>query len=76
MYEIEKGVPLQEERGFTKRYPLQQMEVGDSFSVPYLEAQQMRSAVKNLALCANGRFREWKFVTRKQGDMVRCWRIE
>jgi hypothetical protein len=74
-YKVEKGVPIPNHR--VHRYPLLELEVGDSFVVPINETKHVRSAIgraqrKNKALC---------FITRtingrgRAGKQLRVWRI-
>lgn len=70
MYKIEDGVPLPR-----SKYPLSELEVGQSFLVESLTKTQMRSvrsSVYAIAHAIQGR----KFVTRRVGDTaLRVWRI-
>ncbi len=68
--DIDKGVPL---RHRLSRWPLKQMEIGDSFSAPGEVGVRNRlcSAV-TLASRATG----MKFTVRRQPDgSYRCWRL-
>ena len=69
MYEIEKGVPLPEEKK-KHNYPYEDLQVGESFFVP--------DGNMNL-LCNYNRVRgkrlERKFVCRKEGKGIRVWRV-
>lgn len=59
---IERGVPVP-----GVKYPLRDMEVGDSFVVPYSRAAQT---------CVHGLARKLplKITTRREGDSMRVWR--
>lgn len=62
---IEKGVPIPVEDGRNK-YPWKVMEVGDSFSIPKLTVSTGAT---------NERYKPKKFISRKDGDGYRIWRI-
>jgi hypothetical protein len=70
MYEIDKGVPLPEEK-VRHNYPHEALDVGESFHVP--------GGNMNI-LCNYNRIRGKrlgrKFVCRREGDGIRVWRIE
>lgn len=64
---IEKGIPL------PKRYPFDQMEVGDSFAVP---PGVSRTTVA-IAAMRYGRDHDMKFTIRMMPDRsYRCWRVK
>jgi hypothetical protein len=64
---IDKNVPL------PARFPLDQMEVGDSFAVP----PGVHRTTVSIAALRYGRKHRMKFVTRKTPDgTIRCWRVE
>ena len=80
-YKIEKDVPLCRPSSKLNKYPFDQMEVGDSFLVPYAEAKSARMA----ALARNaGRNKKLPkhvtvqrhFVTRTVDGGMRIWRVE
>jgi len=69
MIEIEKNLPLPEER-IRNVYPFKQMDVGDSFHVEGVSMQ--------IVLNANyraGKQLGMKFIARKDETGVRVWRI-
>jgi hypothetical protein len=76
-YKIEKNVPIPV---FTKvsRYPLLNMDVGDSFTVPVSEVKQIRSAITRTHRLTH---KTYKFLTRtihgtgRAGKLLRVWRI-
>ena len=72
-YVIEKNVPLVQKNGAGRKpkYPLRQMEVGDSFVVPGGNVKSMRSAMR-FAELRHGR----KFKAQQQEGGVRVWRVE
>lgn len=73
-FQIEKGVPIPSSRAVSMRYPFPDMEVGDSFVVPFSAGQdgRLRSAA-----CAYQRRRGGKFTVRRftREGVVRCWRV-
>ena len=82
---IEKGVPIPAHAGVggLTKWPLREMEVGDSFAAPVPEGATVAKFQANLATCIasytrsqHGRGKQ--FVTRRAEDHshVRVWRIE
>lgn len=78
-YQIEKGVPLAGSKvgHGNRKYPLGEMDVGDSFFVPRGNAamdthQNRLCSVARIFGARNG----VKFATRREGDGVRVTRIE
>lgn len=67
-FKIEKGVPVQkpDPGGAPRLYPFAEMEVGDSFVGPKKAAGATSGASKRFSM---------KFISRKEGDGVRIWRI-
>lgn len=64
---IDKGIPV------PRKYPFDQMEVGDSFAVP---PDTHRTTV-SIAALRYGRKHGMRFVTRTMPDRtLRCWRVE
>ena len=71
-YEIEQNVPLPTNaRNKESRYPFATMKVGDTFFV----SDKHPSHVRNAA-CHFQRKLGVKFIVRKDGEGLRCWRIE
>ena len=63
---IEKNVPfVRTGAGAPNKYPWREMEVGDSFVLPYV-----RRGFSTMAKLAG-----IKVATRKEGDKLRVWRI-
>ena len=75
MYEIENGIPAPSLRGRPAKFPLLTMNVGDSFAAPIAETNDVRCAVQNLRHRSLPEHRERKFVTRRDGQFIRCWRV-
>ena len=77
MYEIEKNVPLP---GVVSRYPLDKMQVGDSFLIPAesacdgnwtaREQSRVATAVRAVRETNPG----FKYLTRATEDGLRVWR--
>jgi hypothetical protein len=69
---IDKGVPVPASKHTRpNRYPFADMEVGDSFAVDGGLAQSVKAAASNRAAKYGGRF-----VTRLDGNRIRCWRVK
>jgi hypothetical protein len=67
-YEIEKGIPIPS----SSRFPLDRMEVEDSFAIPERHMEALRSAIRKFCAQNPGR----KFTTRREDrDTRRCWRV-
>jgi hypothetical protein len=63
---VEKGIPL------PRRFPFDQMEVGDSFAVP----PDVHRTTVSIAALRYGRKHGMTFVTRMVADRtLRCWRV-
>ena len=78
-YEIEKNIPAPNEhdyRGGRKIYPLPEMDIGDSFFVPFGEKDQKKLANSILGCARKDRHKGKKFTTRTDVNGVRCWRIK
>ena len=73
MIEVEKGVPMPSvclnSRGRPRKYPLDTMDVGDSFF-----CSEEKNAVAS-AISVGGKRLGRKFMQRKEGDGRRVWRI-
>ena len=71
---IESHVPIPRmaKGGRKIKYPVADLEVGDSFSVPIGMIGSLRSVVSRYAYNNPKR----KFTTRTEGDRVRVWRIK
>lgn len=77
MYKIEKNVPIPK-RSKQKKYPLMDMNVGDSFWVPCesrREALRERNKIFSMASYYQTKHNV-KFTTRTYEDGVRIWRIK
>ena len=70
MYKIEKDVQLPN-KSAGEKYPLSEMQVGDSFLVGDEKANAVRVAVHHRQRGLNA-----KFIVRKVDGGYRCWRIE
>lgn len=65
---IEKGIPVPEYRK-TNKYPIRDMEVGDSILIPL--AYQKTS----LLVSTHGRRYQKTFICRLEGQGTRIWRV-
>lgn len=79
MIKIDKGVPLPErKKGPTPRYPLAELEVGDSFGVEaqdLIDQQRVRSSLYG-AIRTVGRRTGHEFVMRTVTGGIRVWRVK
>lgn len=72
MYKIEKGVPLPDKCRSTRKYPLREMAIGDSFLIPGA-ADKQKSLVGSIHSCAAVLGK--KIASRREGSDLRIWRI-
>lgn len=72
MFEIEKNVPMPMP---IRKYPLDRMEVGDSFLIPVDGADDPEKVRNRLAMRMR-ELRPKKFITRGVTDGIRVWRAE
>ena len=76
IFHIEKGVPIPEYHG-TSKFPLLDMEVGDSFVAPLSDRKALQNAITRI----HKKNRTFKFITRtvngrgRAGRQVRIWRV-
>ena len=75
MFEIVKSIKIPENIGRSK-YPLCEMNVGDSFRI-----EDWHTAQKvHVSACYHEKYvnktKGWKFTVRKEADHYRCWRIK
>lgn len=83
LYFIEKNIPLPDEiekRGRKPVYPIEEMEIGDSFFVPFAnnKARERTRANINAACSMRGAAKKFRSMTRIENGVsgVRCWRVE
>lgn len=69
MHKIEKNVPIPPKENLRK-YPVYEMEVGDSFFVPDTETQRVSRRIQKFQQRTKARF-----SVRKEGNGARVWRI-
>lgn len=75
---VEKDIPIPEASHRKRRYPLDQMEVGDSFLVPTDPAmtfRKLQAKASSSVAYAHGTLGGRRFVTRQVEGGVRVWRI-
>jgi len=71
MIKIEKGIPIPKDvRGRKSKYPIEKLEVGDSFHVESITRQSLFSSCRKYVNMG------WKFTTRKTGNGIRIWRVK
>ena len=87
MFEIEKDVPIPEKANLQTKYPFRDLEVGDSFFVPFSESGQEEGAkttpqkyLVSTILQASRRFKkngeQYTCRSDRKNKGVRCWRVE
>jgi hypothetical protein len=72
-YKIESGVAMPASRGRYRKYPLAEMQVGDSFAVSRSEVDNIRNAVSFFGKRHNRKYTV-RCVDPVKGE-YRCWRI-
>ncbi len=75
MFVIEKGVPKPDKKGMKAKYPLGQMEVGDSFLIP-TEGKDAQRSVQTECGSHWTRLKPKKFASRQVEGGVRIWRVQ
>jgi hypothetical protein len=71
-YKIEKDIPIASTRNKRPRkYPICEMQLGDSFLIPEKEIRGKMSACVHTA----ARYYKYKVTTRKVDDGIRVWRV-
>lgn len=79
MIEIDKGIPIPVKKsGTSANYPFSSMEVGDSFFIAVVEANEREKMRKRVFANAIywGRITNRKFCVRAVEGGLRVWRIE
>ena len=77
VYQIEKDIPIPSRIFHEHRYPLLDMEPGDSFGAPLSESRSIRAAIARMHKSGKG----FRFISRtvpvnnKIGKEIRVWRI-
>jgi hypothetical protein len=70
MYEIEKNIPVPPKNAARRKFPLENMEVGESFAFEG-KASQVSPSIQSVKHMNPG----WQFTTRKVDDThIRVWR--
>lgn len=70
---IESGIPLGSNPGGGRKYPFNEMGVGDSFFVP-TKGGEARPAAVRAAAFSYGKYRSIKLATRTVPGGIRIWR--
>jgi hypothetical protein len=68
---FDKNVPLPKRVGQQRKYPFDEMQVGDSFLMTGPDAWKIGTAAR-----AYAHIHGWKVTIRKTPEGLRCWRIE
>ena len=73
---IEKDIPIPHSRltGNRKKYPFENMEIGDSFFVQVVNIFEKRKRASSIIACARRELPK-KFISRQVDGGVRIWRI-
>lgn len=72
MYKIDKNIPMPAKRARARMYPLDTMEVGDSFEIPADKVTSCRGSVHKFQSEHDG----ITFTVRKvNNDVYRVWRL-
>lgn len=71
-YKIESGVAMPQTRGRPRKYPLMEIQVGDSFAVERIQVDTIRSAVSWFGRHNNRKY-SIRCVDPVKGE-YRCWR--
>lgn len=70
-YKIDKDVPRPACGSGVRHFPFNEMEVGDSFAIPFAEAQRVRTAATNYGIKHGIKFS----VLKVDSETSRCWRV-
>jgi len=77
MYKIDKNVPIPIGPKAIRRYPLREMEIGDSFFVPDEDMPRGKNVIHSAISVYAARSKDgWKFKSRSVDGGVRVWRVE
>lgn len=79
MYQIEKDIPIPLKKPYRSNYPLDKMEINDSFFVKG-DAKKINHVRTNITTFYNRTIKEGKvcpkFMTRRIDDGLRVWRVK
>lgn len=72
MYPIDSHVPVPADAapGSQKKYPLREMEVGQSFAAPFEDRAAVSSAMFKATIKGVR-----QYISRREGDKIRVWRV-
>jgi hypothetical protein len=76
-FKIDKGIPVPDRQGGhgNSKYPMANMEVGDSFFVPWGEDRlRTRSVLSNAVAAFHLRNKPKRFTTHREEGGIRVWR--
>lgn len=73
MFEIEKNVPIPMAGRTECPFPFEGMAVGDSFKLPESTSRSLINVWRQRYVAKNP---DKRFITRKIGQEIRCWRIK
>jgi len=69
---IVRDVPVPAPNDWLKRYPFEQLQPGDSFTVPVERAASMRVALQR----HKAKYPKRQFTSRIEGERCRIWRVK
>lgn len=80
MYKIEKNIPIANPKP-ERKYPFNEMEIGDSFLIKATDSKmksirKIRNRISSACNIFTKNNPKIKFVTRRENDGIRCWRIK
>lgn len=74
MVKIEKNIPMPVRRGRESKWPLDKMQIGDSFAFLMKDRGSVRNAVSHRHVTKKGKI---QFAVRKVNEKeLRCWRVK
>lgn len=77
MYEIENGIEIPKSNyGYYSKYPFGEMEIGESFFVPFGDDKHIIRVRVQTAASYYGKRNNVRFLTRTVDGGVRVWRVE
>lgn len=76
-FKIQKGIPIPVRQG-RKKYPFREIEVGDSVLFKNYSKERMTfiSNSGRAFAAKSGDCTHYKFLTRKEGNNIRIWRVK
>jgi len=69
---IVRDVPVPAPNDYLRRYPFEQLQPGESFTVPVERAQSARVALQRF----KAKYPKRRFTSRIEGERARIWRVK